>query len=484
MKIISSVLLLVVLIGYLCQSNIVRGDLPVHCEFPQIKGDWIFKLGQNGLTKDIVNKVPITAPITTVRTLSLSLDAPATVRDQSGNTGFWTLVYDQGFEIVFNDVKYFAFFNYTQDGEKVISNCDRTFTGWYHNVGVNPTNWGAFRAIKVPSASNKFPTTNVHEIAKPLKLSTQTTKFSNDLKYIDQINKSQKSWIAKAYPQFEGKSIADLIRMGGRRVTKAQRESKKKHVELIRLINKSTMTSSKRSSINLPESFDWRNVSSLNINYVSPVRNQQSCGSCYIFASMGMLESRTRIMSQLRDLSVYSPQEIVSCSKYSQGCDGGFPYLIGKYSEDFGVVQEKCYPYEAKDTDCKDTSQCVRQYGTNYYYVGGFYGASTEENMQEEIYRNGPIVVGIEVYPDFMHYSGGVYHHTSLTAQIDPHFEITNHAVVVVGWGVTESNEKYWIVKNSWGESWGLNGYVLIRKGSDEIDIESEAVAAQPTNIF
>ena len=71
------------------------------------------------------------------------------------------------------------------------------------------------------------------------------------------------------------------------------------------------------------------------------------CGSCYAFASMGMLETRLRVLSNNRLRLSLSPQDVVECSKYSQGCDGGFPYLIaGKYTEDFGAVPESCNPYK------------------------------------------------------------------------------------------------------------------------------------------
>ena len=84
---------------------------------------------------------------------------------------------------------------------------------------------------------------------------------------------------------------------------------------------------------------DWPNVNGL--NYLSPIRNQQSCGSCYTFGSMAMHEARLRIYSNNTKTTVFSTQDIVECSFYSQGCEGGFPYLVaGKYSEDFGVFEE------------------------------------------------------------------------------------------------------------------------------------------------
>jgi cathepsin C len=104
--------------------------------------------------------------------------------------------------------------------------------------------------------------------------------------------------------------------------------------------------------------------------------------------------------------------------------------------------------------------------------------------MRLALVQNGPIAVNFEVYSDFSQYSGGVYHHTRLNGltqnNFDP-FELTNHAVLIVGYGVNRTtNEDYWIVKNSWGESWGLDGYFLIRRGTDECGIESLASEAFP----
>ena len=123
----------------------------------------------------------------------------------------------------------------------------------------------------------------------------------------------------------------------------------------------------------LPDSFDWRNING--VNYVSPVRDQGNCGSCYAFGSMGMDEARIRIASNNTIQTVFSTQDIVVCSNYSQGCEGGFPYLVsGKYGEDYGLVEESCNPYTGQDGVCNTKSTCKRQYLTKYRYLGGFYG--------------------------------------------------------------------------------------------------------------
>ena len=73
------------------------------------------------------------------------------------------------------------------------------------------------------------------------------------------------------------------------------------------------------------------------------MRDQLTCGSCYAFAATAMLESRVRVAKNISEF--ISPQDVVSCNPYSQGCDGGFAYLVAKYAQDFGIVQETCFPY-------------------------------------------------------------------------------------------------------------------------------------------
>lgn len=102
--------------------------------------------------------------------------------------------------------------------------------------------------------------------------------------------------------------------------------------------------------------------------------------------------------------------------------------------------------------------------------------------MKLELVQNGPIAVAMEVYDDFMYYKEGIYHHVDIELKggFNP-FHLVNHGVLIVGYGVSnETGEKYWIVKNSWGEEWGEEGYFRIRRGINECNIESMAVFAKP----
>jgi cathepsin C len=464
---------LALVFAILCLTVSVHGDLPVHCLFDQIKGKWELLLTKNGQTKDIVHTCTISSELPQIqKKLTVVLDSPNIVRDVSNKEiGKWTLIYDQGFELIFGGDKYFAFFNYTKDGDTVVSHCDRTFTGWYHSNTVNSANWGCFRALKV--AGNSDVTTTNHHKTEPYRF-TGDVKFKNDPKLIEEINKSNLGWTATSYPQFEGKTLAELQRMaGGKKVNPYRKLA-------LNTIKKGQQKMKNSTSVNLPKQFDWRNVSC--VNYVSPVRNQGMCGSCYAFSVMAMFEARVRIQSRNKNKPILSPQDIVSCSVYSQGCDGGFPYLISKYAEDFGLTLESCDPYVGQDTQCSNVCPASQKriYASEYEYVGGYYGATNAGNMMEELYKNGPISIAFEVYRDFFNYQSGVYKHSSALKFADPHFEETNHAVLLVGWGETDDGTPYWIVKNSWGSNWGMDGYFWIIRGEDNCAVESLAVSAKP----
>jgi len=450
----------------------VLADLPTHCVIDQVLGDWTFSLTKNTYDNTVVKQYPLESTPELTEKLRIKLQEPDIATLEDGTKGRWTLIYDEGFDIFIGGKIYFAFFNYTKSGSTVTSHCDRTFTGWYHDEGVAPKNWGAFRGQK--DGSNGVATTYVEE----LKPKAVNALYKNDMEFINKINSVQNEWVAEYQPQFENMQLGKLLAMTGTKtVTKEKRRAQRAHMKRMRAHREG------RNTINInefPEEFDWRN--STGVDYVSPVRDQASCGSCYVFSTAGMFEARTRIKSKGAKRDIISTQEITSCSSYSQGCDGGFPYLVSKYAEDFGVVREECYPYQGVTGTCK-ASQCPsekRTFQTNYQYIGEYYGGSDEANMMKELYENGPITVGFEVYRDLMSYRRGVYSHKKTNDLDSSHpWEETNHAVLITGWGV-ENGVKYWNVKNSWSSRWGDKGYFKIRRGNDECGIESLAVSAIP----
>lgn len=286
----------------------------------------------------------------------------------------------------------------------------------------------------------------------------------------------------------------------------------------------------------LPASLDWRNLCTDKFfckNFVTSVKDQDQkevhrvCGSCYAFAVLDMVESRVRIKTKNKHQDKLSSMDVIACNMYTQGCEGGFPYLVGKYGEDFGFVTDECMPYNltsyyekkptikdfmSRNLPCVAREKCPdprRRYVENYHYVGGYYGNCSEVAMMKEIYEKGPIVAGFWAENDLLYYKKGIYKHimkrgywqemaaAQRTAPLfDPskcmsgckppaqlEWEKTNHAVLIVGYGVEMVNKtatKYWIAKNSWGDKWGEKGYFKILRGTDESSIESMALAMDP----
>lgn len=428
------------------------GDTLANCTYEEMSGNWTFFVGSDGHD----NTLDCSGDLSVVSKVMVTLTYPDIAKDDKGNTGFWTIIYNQGFEVVVNQRKYFAFSNFTTNKTTTVNHCSSTLNGWSHKV--DGTDWACYYGVK---ESNEAPPKIIYSSDK-LDLDRVYVK---NLDFVEEINSHTDLWTAVHYPEMEGMTLGGRLRRAGG-------ISQYGHFPAVSTPSQET----KQLMESLPRELDWRSKDGK--SYVTPIRNQGQCGSCYAFASMAMLESRLMIMSKNAIKKVFSPQDVVDCCEYSQGCDGGFPYLIaGKYAEDFGVVEENCFPYLGKDSKCVDESSCKRYRATNYKYVGGYFGACNEEEMIMAL-QDGPVSVAFEVTDDFEHYSGGIYKHTGLSDKFNP-FRLTNHAVLAVGYG-EERGVKYWIVKNSWGASWGESGYFRIMRGTNELNIESMAVVSTP----
>jgi cathepsin C len=406
------------------------------------------------------------------------------------------MIYDEGFEVVINGYSFFAFNKYkpkpqtsltSQEVSDYVSFCSETMTGWYHDVPQN-RHWGCWRGYQVINgdATNslrmeeKSVTLRHHHIVSPIKRHHDHKIFEPDYAFVEMINSDSNSmWRAKVHGEFLGKRHGEMMRLLGRKnFIKGGRPEDGPGG-----LHKLSLGLGKHEAPDgLPLEFSWTNVDG--VNYDSPVRNQGDCGSCYAVAAIQMFESRLYI--KLKQASKgnrvrFSPQEVVACSRYNQGCDGGYPFLVGKHGEEFGFVTEACDPYSGHGSCSSVCSSAKRYYVANHTYVGGYYGACNEAAMMREIYRAGPVVVAFQAPSSLFYYTGGVF--TGPPPKSEGHrekgvnaWEQTNHAVVAVGWGIEPStNTKYWLIKNTWGPSWGESGYFRIRRGTDECGIESMA---------
>jgi len=201
---------------------------------------------------------------------------------------------------------------------------------------------------------------------------------------------------------------------------------------------------------------------------ILPIRNQQQCGSCWAFSAAEVLSDRVSIASG-KASPVLSPEDMVSCDKSDQGCQGGMLPNAWNYLTNTGIVTDKCFPYTAGggkapacETKCVDGESFTKTKAKTGYAIKGV------TNMQKEIMTNGPIQVAFTVYKSFMSYKSGVYqkHWYELLPE-------GGHAVKIVGWG-NEAGTDYWLVANSWDTTWGLQGFFKIKRGSNQCGIETK----------
>ena len=213
-------------------------------------------------------------------------------------------------------------------------------------------------------------------------------------------------------------------------------------------------------NVNLPTEFDSRKQWP---ECVLPVRNQEHCGSCWAFSGSEVLADRFCIASQGKIKTVLSPQDMVSCDTKDHGCHGGLLDNTWNYFEEVGVVSDECFPYQSGDG--KNVPHCPHGScaDTKFKYVkyravkGSSKPLTCATQIKKELVANGPVQTGFMVYEDFMHYKSGVYEHT--------HGEkMGGHAVKIVGWGV-EGDKEFWIAQNSWGPTWGEQGFFRIKVG-------------------
>jgi len=204
----------------------------------------------------------------------------------------------------------------------------------------------------------------------------------------------------------------------------------------------------------LPASVDWRTK-----GYVTPVKNQKQCGSCWAFSVTGTLEGQ--IAKKTQKLISLSEQQLVDCSTAygNAGCCGGMMDYSYKYLEDnHGIDTNASYPYEGVDGTCRFNAKTVATDVTSYVDIK----AQSEADLQDAIATIGPIAVAMDAsHSSFQFYSSGVYSEkTCSSTNLD-------FSLLAVGYGTTTDNQEYYILKNQWSTQWGMDGYVWMARNKN-----------------
>ena len=207
------------------------------------------------------------------------------------------------------------------------------------------------------------------------------------------------------------------------------------------------------SNLKANATVDWRTKGA-----VTGVKNQGQCGSCWAFSATGSLEGQHFLKKgQLVSLS---EQNLVDCSgKYgNDGCGGGLMDNAFRYIKaNSGIDTEKSYPYRAHNEKCRFKANDVGATCTGYVDVKH----KDEDALKQAVQTIGPISVAIDAgHQSFQLYKHGVYYERECSqTKLD-------HGVLAVGFG-TEDGKDYWLVKNSWGKDWGMEGYIMMSRDRD-----------------
>lgn len=296
---------------------------------------------------------------------------------------------------------------------------------------------------------------------------------------------------------------------------------------------KSTFRSIKfKSDIELPKQFNGPEIWK---KYLSPITNQGSCGNCWAHASSSALADRFAILSLGKIKFEPSPYELTVCSNDFQTSDiqkvwknepelqkmdkrmhdnrscngnnlydtaaslftdgitdtGCFPnkFTANGSTIDIGKIENPsdlpyCYNVTGIELDtCVDGKTPMRKYRCKTAYLACKDSDNSDEKEKKimyDLYKYGPMIVGIMLFPDFVYdYDGNsIYTHPDKSGG-----ELGGHAVRVVGWGEETVNGeliKYWWIANSWGTDWGINGYFRMKRGIKECQLEDNIMSVIP----
>ena len=218
------------------------------------------------------------------------------------------------------------------------------------------------------------------------------------------------------------------------------------------------------SASGAPATIDWRTKGA-----VTSVKDQGQCGSCWSFSSTGAVEGAWAISKgQLTD---FSEQELVDCatgiSYGSHGCNGGQMEGAFKFVIENGQCTLSSYPYTAKDGTCQKCSAVA--------HISSCSDVKPNDQLSlKAAVAQQPVAVAIEADTRyFQSYSGGILDSASCGTSLD-------HGVLAVGYG-EENGQKYWLVKNSWGTTWGDKGYVKIARSDSTNDAGICGIAMDPS---
>lgn len=281
---------------------------------------------------------------------------------------------------------------------------------------------------------------------------TRFSNFKNNLRRIEQLNAEANGVAVHGISKFADMTVEEFSQYpcGGNLLNRMPKANLPEVQRAPSMVNPSA----------LPDSFDWTTKGA-----VTPVKDQGQCGSCWAFSSIGNIEGAWYLAN--KKLVSLSESELVDCSTTSYGCSGGWPFWamsdILKSPINGRVDTEAGYPYKAQNAKCafdaNTVGATIKNY-TSYCHEGT--AACTETQIQTLLMKDGPLSVCLNAGAMMLYHSGVSAPTSCAPTAID-------HCIVLVGWGVdSATNTKYWKLKNSWGTTWGEQGYYRLIRGVEK----------------
>jgi C1A family cysteine protease len=214
----------------------------------------------------------------------------------------------------------------------------------------------------------------------------------------------------------------------------------------------------------LPSSLDWRELGGM-----TPAKNQGGCGSCWCFGPTAALESMIKIYTGVE--TNLSEQQGLVCSNHPNGCGGGMAGYVCNVQMTMGQVTESCMPYTANDG-----TACVDDECDSVERIRGYTAVPNDEIALKTALMIGPLSVNLYAPNSLFWYNGGCFEYTGNNA--------INHCVCLCGWDDNACNgQGAWLIKNSWGGSWGENGFGWIRFGDCRLGNGAILIDYIPTTV-